>query len=62
MSEPEESLHCEIRKQTHAMNNLAESITRLANSNAMIAQALLEQIEGDGEEQPTSYLDGTSLG
>lgn len=62
MSEHDESLHCEIRKQAQAINNLAESISRLANSNAMIAQALAEQIDDDGEDIPTAYLDGQPLG
>lgn len=62
MSGHNEQLESEIRSLAQAISSQAEALTRLANSNAMIAQALAEQIDDDGEDTPTAYLDGQPLG
>lgn len=62
MTELEEQLVSELRKQTAVINQLTESISRLANSTAMLAQAVMELMD-DGEDGPqTTYLDGKPLG
>lgn len=62
MTEQGEQLVSELREQTAAIKELTQSMNRLANSNAMLAQAVMQLVD-DGEEGPEiTYLDGKPLG
>lgn len=62
MSAQDEQLVLELREQTAAIKDLTQSMNRLANSNAMLAQAVMQLVD-DGDEGPeTTYLDGKPLG
>jgi hypothetical protein len=59
VSVQDESEICDLVRAIEAQT---KAITQLANSNAMIAQALAEQIDDGEEEEHTTYLDGSPLG
>lgn len=61
MSEQNESQPLEMQDLIAALNNQTKALASLANSNAMLAQAIMAQV--DDEEQPqTVYLDGSKIG
>lgn len=61
MSEQNESQPLEMQDLIAALNNQTKALASLANSNAMLAQAIMAQV--DDEEQPqTAYLDGSKIG
>ncbi|WP_295802184.1 hypothetical protein [uncultured Microbulbifer sp.] len=62
MTEQNEQLVSGLREQTAAITALTESMNRLANSNAMLAQAVMQLVDDGGEEPQTTYLDGRPLG
>jgi hypothetical protein len=50
-----------ISEQTGAIAQQAEAINRLANSNALLSQAIMETVPTDEEEAPgETYLDGSA--
>lgn len=60
MSAPDESLESEIRSLVQAIRQQTEAISMLANSNAMLAQAIADSYDEGDESGPRQYLDGTS--
>lgn len=60
MSEPSEQHSSDVNELAQAIREQTAAISQLANSNAMLAQAIADSYDESGESAPSQYLDGTS--